>query len=44
MSHYASDFIPIHNFTDTKFTDVQKDALAYFYQPPWEWANPDDCM
>jgi len=22
MNNYAADFIPIHSFTDTKFTDV----------------------
>ena len=34
----------MHSFTNTKFTDVNDDALAYFFDPPWEWANPDDCL
>ena len=44
MNEYASDFIPIHQFSNTKFIDVNDDALANFYDPPQEWANPDDCM
>ena len=39
----ASDYIPMHEFYDTKFTNVHADALGYFYEPPQRWAIIKDC-
>jgi len=30
-------------FYDTKFVDVEADALAYLMSPPSKWANIKDC-
>jgi hypothetical protein len=35
--------MPRAKFVDTVFNNVDQDALAYLYSPPWAWANPDDC-
>ena len=43
INEYASDYIPIHQFFDTKFVNVEEEAMAFFYTPPEEWANMDDC-
>lgn len=39
----ASDHIPIHEFYDTTFENVDPDALAFFFEPPKGWANIADC-
>lgn len=39
----ASDYIPMHEFYDTKFTNVHADALGYFFEPPQRWAIIKDC-
>lgn len=41
---YASDYIPIHKFFSTKFTDVAENAVAYLNDPNPGWANPTDCI
>ena len=44
VNEYQADFVPLHEFSDTTFTNVEADALAYIYPPPQAWANPDDCV
>jgi hypothetical protein len=39
----ASDYIPLQQFTNTRFHDVQAGALAYFQSPPKWWARLADC-
>jgi len=43
ISKTAADYVPIMNFYDTKFTNVEGDAMAYIYDPPQGWANLKDC-
>ena len=43
MLDTASDNIPIQKFKDTKFIDVDAEALAYFLEPPEGWAVIADC-
>lgn len=40
---HSSDYIPMQNYRDTTFVDVEADAYAYFYDPPMKWANDEDC-
>ena len=40
----ASDYIPIHKFLNSKFTDVHDSAMAWIQDPPAGWANPSDCI
>lgn len=44
VNKYSSDYIPVQKFTNTKFFNVADDAMAYIYDPPEEWNNPDDCI
>ncbi len=44
VNEHASDYIPLHKFTNTKFNNVHDDAMAYIYDPPEEWNNPTDCI
>jgi hypothetical protein len=39
----APDLIPMHEFYDTTFTNVDNDAMAYFWDPPSGWAVISDC-
>lgn len=43
IAPFASDFIPVQEFDETTFTDVEEAALGYFFDPPQEWAVIDDC-
>lgn len=43
INEWQSDYVPMHEFFDTKFIDVEDGAMAYFYDPPEAWANLDDC-
>jgi len=43
ISPYGSDYVPMMEFYDTKFTNVEDDAMAYIYDPPKGWANLKDC-
>lgn len=43
LSPYGPDYIPMMEFHDTKFTNVEDDAMAYIYDPPQGWANLADC-
>jgi len=43
ISPTAADMVPIMRFFDTKFTNVEDDAMAYIYDPPKGWANLKDC-
>lgn len=38
-----SDFIPMHEATDTKFYNVDEDAIIKFSDPLGSWANMADC-
>ena len=39
----SSDYVPIHKFHNSKFTNVHENALAYIKDPNPGWANPSDC-
>jgi len=43
MPPTASDYIPMQEFEDIKFVNVDNRAMAYFYDPPQAWANIKDC-
>jgi hypothetical protein len=43
LNKKSADYIPRHQFYDTKFTNIEEDAMAYFYDPPKGWANLKDC-
>jgi hypothetical protein len=34
MNPFESDLIPVQEFYDTEFINVEEDALAYFMEPP----------
>ena len=40
----SSDYIPLQKFTNSKFVNVADEAMAYIYDPPEAWNNPDDCL
>lgn len=40
---YSADYIPLNKFKNTKFRDVQNEALIYLEDPNPKWANPTDC-
>jgi len=40
----ASDYIPPHQFNNTKFNKVQPSAMAYIKSPDPAWANLKDCI
>ena len=42
-SEFQADYIPMLQFSDTKFTDVGKNAITNFKSPPQAWAVVDDC-
>ena len=42
-AEFQSDYTPMLQFSETKFTDVEKDALVAFKTPPEKWASIDDC-
>jgi len=44
LNPYSSDYVPLQKFSYSKFTDVSDDAIAYIYDPPEGWNNPDDCV
>ena len=44
LNPYSSDYIPLQKFTYSKFVNVADEAMAYIYDPPEEWNNPDDCI
>ena len=37
------DYIPMHEFYDSKFVNVENDAMAYWWEPPQGWAIIKDC-
>ena len=39
----ASDYIPLHEFFDTKFIDVEEGAMAHLLTPPPGWAIIKEC-
>lgn len=44
LNKWASDFVPVHTFHNTIFSDVEEGAMPYIYDPKPGWANPDDCI
>lgn len=44
LNEWASDFVPVHTFYNTIFSDVEEGAMPYIYDPKPKWANPDDCI
>ena len=40
---YSSDKIPLHKFSNCKFTDVDDNSMAFFSDPNPAWANSADC-
>lgn len=43
VNKYAADYIPIHNFHNTIFNNVDDAAIIYIYNPPNGWATIDNC-
>jgi len=43
LNKYASDYIPVHEFKNSRFEGVTDAALAFFYKPPQGWSNISDC-
>jgi len=43
MNFKAADYIPMHQFYNTKFINVEGDALGYIMDPSPGWANVKDC-
>jgi hypothetical protein len=43
LNPYASDHIPITQFYDTEFHNVDDDGFGYFRDPSKRWANLKDC-
>jgi hypothetical protein len=39
----SADYIPIHEFSNIKFVNVEADALVWIEDPNPGWANPTDC-
>jgi len=39
----SPDYVPMHEFYDTKFINVEADAMSYIFDPPQGWANPYEC-
>lgn len=39
----GADLHAMHEFYDTKFINVEQDALGFFFDPPREWAKVRDC-
>jgi hypothetical protein len=37
LNPYSSDYIPLHSFEYTTFTDVHQDAMAFMMDPPEGW-------
>ena len=44
LNPYSSDYIPLQTFTNSSFNNVADEAMAYIYDPPEGWNNPDDCI
>jgi hypothetical protein len=46
---FAADYIPLHNFKRTHFTNIESDAFAFIAEPNPKWAavdpltTPDNC-
>jgi hypothetical protein len=40
---YAADYIPLQEFSQSTFDNVEDAAMAWFEPSPQGWANPTDC-
>lgn len=43
MNFWQPDYLPMMEFFDSKFVDVEEDAVAWLMNPHPNWANLDDC-
>lgn len=43
INKFAPDYTPMIEFYDTKFHNVEEDAMGYIYDPPQKWAIIKDC-
>jgi len=43
ISPAGSDYIPLQEFENIKFINVEWEAIAYLFDPPEAWANVKDC-
>ena len=43
LNFAASDHIPLTEFEDNEFINIEGDAFGYFFDPPTGWANVKDC-
>jgi hypothetical protein len=43
VSEHQYDYVPMNEFFDNTFVDVQDGAFIFIYDPPQKWANIDDC-
>ena len=43
LNSFAPDYFPVHYFSNTKFINVNQDAIAYLRDPPLEWASINEC-
>lgn len=43
LNTFEGDYFPLQEWTDTQFTNVAADQLAYIRPPPNGWAVIDDC-
>jgi hypothetical protein len=43
LNPYMSDYHPMVEFYDSKFVNIDGDALAYIMHPKPSWANIKDC-
>jgi len=43
LNEYNADYYPPVYVTNARFENVAQEAIAYFFDPPWEWAVLDDC-
>lgn len=43
LNRFAADYIPATRLYNTRFENVDQDAMAYLFTPPNEWSVVDDC-
>ena len=44
LNPFGSDYIQPQHFYDTKFTNVDPEAMTWLMSPSPGWANPTDCV
>ena len=43
LNDKGADYHPIAKFYNTKFENINDEAIAFLFSPPQAWANLDDC-